>query len=170
MKSLAALGVMIAAVLQAGCASFDGRGLVPGTSTAAQVAALMGEPAERQKRANGDMVWYYPRLPFGRETYAVTIGPDGVMKSNRQTLTHADISSLRPNTTTREQVRELLGPPAFVARAARKPYEVWEYPWNWREIGDYRILWVSFSDDGVLREIVEMHDWRVDGAGDGGRN
>ena len=41
------LWVAGAALALAGCASYDGRGLVPGTSTGPQVEALMGKPALR---------------------------------------------------------------------------------------------------------------------------
>ena len=37
----------VAAAILAGCASFDGRGLEPGKSSAAEVVALMGAPAEK---------------------------------------------------------------------------------------------------------------------------
>ena len=143
-----------------GCASFDGRGLVPGKSTASDIQALMGEPAERLKRPSGDAVWFYSRLPEGRAIYAVTIGADGVMRNIEQTLTRANLAKVALNSTTRSQVRELFGPPFRAVRAARKPHEVWEYPW--REYEEKRILWISLSDDGVVREVIEMHDVESD--------
>jgi hypothetical protein len=42
------LAVSALVALASGCASFDGRGLVPGKSTQAKVEALMGVPAQRR--------------------------------------------------------------------------------------------------------------------------
>ena len=151
--------------LLSGCASFDGRGLVAGKSTALEIQALMGEPADRLKRTGGDTLWYYSQLPFGRQVYVVTIGADGVMQAIEQTLTRANVDKIVRDTSTRDQVRELFGPPYRSTRAAFKPLEVWEYPW--REITDKRILWISFSDDGVVREIIEMRDDANDSPGKG---
>lgn len=155
-RGIAWILLTASSALLPGCASFDGRGLVPGKSTASEVQSLMGEPAERLKRPSGDAVWYYSRLPEGRATYAVTIGADGVMRSIEQRLTRANLAKLALDRTTRNEVRELFGPPFRTARAVFKPHEVWEYPW--REYEDRRILWISFSDDGVMREVIEMHD------------
>lgn len=150
-------------VFAAGCASIDGRGLVPGVSTSSEVEALMGSPALRLEREDGGSVWYFSRLPYGREIYAATFGADRVMKSIEPRLTRANIARLELNATTREQVRELIGPPYRSARAAFKPLDVWEYPWL--EITDKRILWISFSDDGVAREIIEMRDFSAEPSG-----
>ena len=89
-KLFAALLVL----LLAGCASFDGRGLVPGQSTAKDVEALMGVPTERIKLPDGDTTWYYARQPTGRMMYAVRISPDGVMRSREQLLTEQNIANL----------------------------------------------------------------------------
>ena len=70
---------------------------------------------------------------------------------------------LELNAMTRDQVREMIGPPYRSTRAALKPLEVWEYPWL--DITDKRILWVSFSDDGVAREIIEMRDFSAEPSG-----
>ncbi len=52
MTKAACAAVAVAALL-AGCASFDGRGLAPGKSTAAEVEALMGAPAEKLSLPDG---------------------------------------------------------------------------------------------------------------------
>jgi hypothetical protein len=145
-----------------GCVSFDGRGLVPGSSTGPQVEAAMGAPAERLARPDGSSVLYYPRNPIGRHAYAVTVGPDGVMRSIEQRLTRANMDKLVPGTTTTKDVRELFGPP-YPATVGRSPFsqrEVWEY--KWLEIEDKRVLWVQFSPDGILREFANSHDFGAD--------
>jgi outer membrane protein assembly factor BamE (lipoprotein component of BamABCDE complex) len=159
----------VAALFIAGCASFDGRGLVPGQSREADVVATMGTPALTLERPGGGRLLYFSRLPYGREIYKAAIGPDGTLQSLEQTLTAANIRGLQVDTTTRDQVRERLGPPYRITRAPFKPLEVWEYPW--RIVEDRRILWLSFSDDGVLREFIEMHDFQSDPAsGRGGKS
>jgi len=57
--------VLALAAVAAGCATYDGRGLVRGQSTAAEVHAAMGKPAEQRPGANGETVYYYPQLPWG---------------------------------------------------------------------------------------------------------
>ena len=100
------------AFLLAGCASFDGRGLVAGQSTAKDVETLMGVPTERIKLPDGDTAWYYSRQPTGRMMYAVRMSPDGVMRSREQLLTEQNIARLYRDTTTREQARVIVGPPS----------------------------------------------------------
>jgi hypothetical protein len=152
----------LVAALAAGCASFDGRGLVPGVSTGAQVEALMGKPAGRMAGPDGSTVLYFSRNPMGRHNYAVTVGPDGVMRGIQQTLTQANIDKLMAGTTTSKQVREIFGPPDpySVTYLPLKERDVWEY--RWFEAGDKRILWVQFSKDGILREVINTHDYEAD--------
>jgi outer membrane protein assembly factor BamE (lipoprotein component of BamABCDE complex) len=147
---------LLVVLMLAGCASFDGRTLRPGQSTAGEVTGLMGVPAMELKRPNGDTWMYFPRHPFGRATYVATIGADGVLRGIEQRLNEQNIRSIGAG-MRREEVLTLLGPPREVARLPRQQREVWEYPWT-REITEMRILWVQFSDDGVVREALEMHD------------
>jgi hypothetical protein len=156
------LTLSASALLLAACASYDGRGLVPGKSTEAEVTSLMGAPADTRKRPNGDHVLYFSRLPLGRDIYAATIGADGTLRSLDQTLTRANISRIAVNSTTADQLRDLLGPPYRSVRLAFKPYDVWEYPWRLAE--EKRILWVSLSDDGIVRDVLEIHDFESDPA------
>ncbi len=145
----------------AGCASYSGGGLQPGSATAADVEGLMGQPAARLAKADGSSVLYYPRGPAGRETFAAVLGPDGKLRSLEQVLTEANISKILPGTTTKEQVRELIGPPSAVTRMPRLPRDVWEY-----KIGlnaDPYVLWAQFSDDGVVREVFQAKDPEVEG-------
>lgn len=153
------LPLLLFAALAAGCAQF-GAGLEPGKSRLADVEARLGAPTERVTRADGSTVLFYSRLPEGRMMHAATIGPDGVLKSFDQRLTYANIKKVVPDTTTAKEVRELLGPPW---RADRMPFQnltSWEYPWLVGE--DRRILWVNVSDDGIVRQVIEMHDYASD--------
>ena len=62
MKPIIAL---IIALLIAGCASHDGRGLKPGVSNLDEVIQLMGEPAMRWQEPDGSQRLAYPRGPAG---------------------------------------------------------------------------------------------------------
>lgn len=150
--------VMLAAL--AGCAWYDGRGLVRGKSTAAEVEALMGVPAMRLANPDGGSTLYFPRGPYGRHTYAVTVGADGVMRGIEQRLTLANVARLVRGQTSAGEARELFGPPIRIVRAARFPLDVWEY--RTLDYQDKRVLWIEFSDDGILRGVIEMHDFESD--------
>ncbi len=150
----------LAAGLLGGCASYDGRGLQPGRSTGAEVEALMGPPAERRTIDGRESVLYFPRGPLGRHTYAATIGPDGALRSIEQVLTQSNVDKLVAGITTRRDVRELFGPPSEISRLPRQAREVWEY--KWLHYDERRVLWVQFSDDGIVREVINMRDYAAD--------
>ena len=152
-----------AAVLLAGCASYDGRGLVAGQSSARDVEALMGPPAERLARPDGSSLLYYPRGPLGRHTYVVTLGANGTVLDIDQRLTQANAMKLMAGKTTLKEVRELFGPPGEVAHYARQDRLVWEY--KWKDGEDKRVFWMQFSGDGILREAINSHDYDSDPPG-----
>jgi hypothetical protein len=151
------LGSLAIAVLLAGCASYDGRSLVPGQSRAADVEATMGMPAEKIVLAGGESVWFYPRQPQGRHMFAVRLGPDGVVRAVEQRLTGENMQKLAPGTMLAKDVRELLGPPWRVSRLPRQKREAWEYAvYDARGFEFY--LYVQFSGDGVVREVLLLRD------------
>jgi hypothetical protein len=166
MKSLC-VATSLAACLLCGCASYSGSSLVVGQSTAAEVEALMGKPAERAERPGGGSVLYYPRGPAGRVTYAVVVGADGKVQAVEQRLTDANIAKLVPATTTAREVREIFGPPATTVRFWRMERDVWEY--NMDPPSAPYLLQVQFSYDGIVREVFKMRDYSVEAAsGPGG--
>jgi len=142
-----------AVLLAGGCASYDGAGLVPGRSTAQEVEALMGPPAERIAAADGTATWFYPRGPFGPHTYAVQLSAGGVVRSVEQVLTLQNIAKIRLGETTAKQVRALIGPPWRTAHLDRQQREVWIYNIV-DQIDTPHILSVQMSSDGVVREVV----------------
>jgi hypothetical protein len=146
----------------AGCAAFDGRGLVPGSASAAQVEALMGRPAEKITAADGDSIWFYPRQPMGRATYAVRIAPDGTLRGIEQRLTEHNMKLLVAGSTTMKETRELLGPPWQNARNFLNDRDCWDYRMYGRAQGEFTLS-VQFSDDGLLREVYFLEDYRVSG-------
>lgn len=150
-----------AVFLLSACASYDGRGLIPGRSTAAEVEQLMGPPAEKIGEPSGDLVWFYPRGPMGRQTYAVRVAPDGVMRGIEQRLTVENLQKLVAGETTAKDVRALFGPPSYVTRLERQQRDVWEYPMKNQIDFDYSLL-VQYSYDGIVREALFLRDPKYD--------
>jgi outer membrane protein assembly factor BamE (lipoprotein component of BamABCDE complex) len=142
------------ALTLAACATFDGRGLTPGQSTAADVERVMGAPAEKRQAAGGETWYYYPRQPYGRMTFVARIASDGRLVAIEQRLTDENVAKIIPNTTRAEQVRDLLGPPWVAGHYARLDRNIWT--WHMRRYGDPGIpvsLNVQMSPDGVVREV-----------------
>ena len=150
--------LVLAALLAAGCASIDGRGLAPGRSTAKEGETLMGAPAEKIAVAGGDTLWYYPRQPAGRQTWAVRLGADGVVRSVDPLLEEKNIARLAAGSTTKAGAREILGPPWQTSRLDRMQRDVWTYTMTNSAQWDY-FLYVQFSDDGIVREVMMMKDY-----------
>ena len=148
--------VLALTLVLAGCASFSGSDLVPGKSTAADAQQSMGRADQQLKLANGDTALYFSRLPFGRAMYVVTFGLDGVMKSIEQRMQYPSFAKVVANTWTKKEVSELLGPPGQAGRFDRQKRDWWEY--RYWQAPDYRVVWVQFSDDGVVREVYDMVD------------
>lgn len=147
--------VLSLTLLLAGCAS-SGRDLVPGQSTEAEAQAQMEQPSQRLKLASGDSALYFSRLPYGRAMYVVTVGSDGVMKSIEQRMEHAAFARVAVNAWTKKEVGEWLGPPGAQGRFERQKRDWWEY--RYHQAPDHRVVWVQFSDDGVVREMLDMLD------------
>jgi hypothetical protein len=144
-------------VLLQGCASYDGRGLVPGQSRAEDVQSLMGVPSEKLAAPGGDSVWYYNRNPAGFHAFAVRIGSDGVVRGVEQRLTVANMQKLRPGTTTSREARQLLGPPWRVAANTRKGGEYWDYR-MYDDALQENNLSVDIAADGIVRGVYLLRD------------
>ena len=148
-----ALAVVVTA---AGCASFAGRGLVPGQSSAADVERVMGAPAD--KRQVGSETWlFYPRQPYGRVMYVARIASDGRLAALEQRLDDATVAKIVPNSTRVQEVRDLLGPPYTAVQYPGLDRDIWT--WWMRHYGDPGVpveLVVQMSPDGVVREVYML--------------
>ena len=149
---------LAAGLLAAGCASFDGRGLVPGHSTAADVEAAMGPAADKRITAAGETVYYYPRLPWGYATYAARISSNGRLVALEQRLTLENTARLKPDVTRAEEVRDLLGPPFEPMKSPLNDRVIWTYPMRVPGYPTPKWFLVQLSSDGVLRETYFIDD------------
>ena len=152
--------MLLLAAAAAGCASYSGHGLVPGQSSAQDVIGVMGRPALERAGPGGERVLWYPRQPFGRESYAARIDAQGRLVAIEQRLAPQTIARLRPGQSTAEEVLDLIGPPYEVYQYPRMQREVWEYPL--RIPPSHKSLYVQLSPDRVVREIYQLHDFQAD--------
>jgi hypothetical protein len=158
MKLQSALAALL---LLAGCASYNGNGLVAGRSTAADVEGLMGQPREKLAVKDGDTIWFYPRNPAGRDTYAVRVASDGRVRSVEQTLTVENTARLVAGTSTTRDVREIFGPPNRVIRMGMQERDAWEYL-LFNSVQVPHSLYVQASADGIVREVFLVRDPNLD--------
>jgi len=148
-------GLVFIAALAAGCAGY-GAGLVPGQSSVEEVRAAMGAPTLVRELPDGDRILWYSKLPYGRESYAARIDPDGTLVSLEQRLSPQFIAQLRPNESSADDVLNTLGPPNRVYLYPRQQREAWEY--QLRTSPEMKTLYVQLSPDHVVREVFELHD------------
>ena len=143
----------------AGCASHER--LVPGQATAADADKAMGPVAEERPGPGGETVRYYSRQPYGRQIYAVRFAADGRLIAIEPRLTTDNMEKMVRGSWTSGQVRDLLGPPYEVHSLPRLEREVWTY---WMHGTTWpKHLYVQFSKDGILRDVIYVDDPTVRG-------
>lgn len=142
-------------LLLGACASYDGRGLTPGTSQLDEVIALMGDPALRWQDADGSCQLAYPRGPAGFHTYMVRIDAAGRLQSIENVLDLPHLARVTRG-ATREQVLRTLGPPdeRLTAYFAARD----ELAWDWRFIEGYqspmRMIVLFDATAGTVRSTM----------------
>lgn len=151
-----ASALLLCLIALAGCAVDGLIHVTPGKTSLEEVRKVVGEPNARVELPGGMQTLYYSRQPFARESYAVRVGSNGIVTAVEPLFSAANFARLRVNETTDRQVRELLGPPYSVERMQRKPQTAWDY-WTRLDAVPTRV-WVIFSDDGVLREVVKLDE------------
>jgi outer membrane protein assembly factor BamE (lipoprotein component of BamABCDE complex) len=115
--------IAIVPFLVTGCATLDA--VHVGQTTQAEVRRHMGIPTDIRFQPNGDDVWEYARGPAGRLTYVITFDQNGIVQEAKQVLTADTIARIKPEVTTKPQVRSLLGQPTDVDFLSSG--EVWSY-------------------------------------------
>ncbi len=129
--------VVVLAMLVAACASYSGRGLVPGVAGIDEVIRVMGEPPMRWREADGTSLLAYPRGPMGTSTYMVLIGTDGKLQRIEDVMKHQAFVRIQAG-MSKDQVLHVLGPPVPAWSEYFKARD--ELVWEWRYCDDWNSL------------------------------
>jgi hypothetical protein len=148
---------LAAVLLGAGCAGsgYDGGSLVPGQSTGEEVEKAMGPSKEKRAGPGGETVLWFPRLPWGRVSYAARIGKDDKLIAVEQRLTKENLAKLKPGVSRESDVRDVLGPPQRIDWFGLKQVNSWTYQAQGVEP---QIIVVDVAKDGVVREAYMIDD------------
>lgn len=153
------LSVVAMALLVAGCASYDGRGLQAGSSRLADVTRIMGEPALRWTDPEGGETLAYPRGPAGYHTYFVRFDRSGVLVSSANVLEPKQFARLREG-MTQEEVLRVIGPPfpGWTQYFKARDELVWEWRWcdDFGEAARFNALFDGTS--GRLRSTASLSE------------
>ncbi len=69
-----------------------------------------------------------------------------------------NVAKIRTGQTTGTEVEALLGKSIRVTRNSRRGWDQWEY--RVFAYGERGTLWISLSDDGVVREVLQLMEKR----------
>jgi hypothetical protein len=146
---------VLALALLGGCAGYDGRTLLPGQSTRAEVEKLMGPAKDTRTLANGETVLWYPRQPAGQVSYAARIGKDDRLIAVEQRLTAENLARLQPGVSRDSDVLDVLGPPWRIDSYPRMQRDAW----TWQAQGiQPQLIVVQVSKDHIVRETYMFDD------------
>jgi hypothetical protein len=121
----------------------------------AQVQARMGKPETVRKGADGSQIWEYPRGPLGRQTYMVTLGPDGSVKEVSQVLSDPYFSKVTSG-MSREEVRQILGRPGDVWMFPARDEEVWT--WRYQDVNPMFFNVMFDRTSGTVRSTRKQEE------------
>lgn len=142
------LATALLALVLAGCAAYDGRGLEPGTSRLADVQRVMGEPAMRWRDADGGETLVYPRGPAGYHTFMIRVDRNGVLASRENVLEPRHFARIREG-MSEDDVLRTLGPPypGWTQFYAGTNQLVWEWRWcdDWGEPARFNVFFDGSS-------------------------
>ena len=152
MKPNRAFAAMLPALLLAACGGIQS--VVPQQSTLAEVRDRMGVPTDIRFDAQGNELWEYATGPMGYQTWLVRAALDGRVLDVSQLITQAQFAKIVRGTSTKAQVRDLMGKPSEVQ------YFNGEAVWSWRmEISPQQGYYsVRFDRNGIATETLVIMD------------
>ena len=118
--------LLVLALLAAGCAAYDGRGLRTGASNEGEVRGVMGAPALEFTAEDGGKDLVYPRGPLGIQTFIAHVDRGGILEEIRPVLKDDVFYRVRPG-LTKDQVLRMIGPPGETMHFARSDQTAWDY-------------------------------------------
>ena len=115
-------------LLCAGCASYSGSSLKPGTSSLQDVIKTMGAPAVQWTEQDGSKQLSYPRGPFGFQSYMVYLDSERRLLRIENVMTTPVFARVTSG-MTQDQVIKVLGPsePRWSAYYKARNELVWEW-------------------------------------------
>ncbi len=145
------------ALLLAGCASYSGYGLVPGTATASDVRRTMGEPAQVCPLEGGGQNWVYPRGPGGLKTFDVQLDKEGVLRNIENVLEERGFARVRLGKTTKQDILCIFGPPYIETYFPRRKELVWDYRFRdeWGYPSRFHVL---YDDAGIVTMTMQIRE------------
>ncbi len=161
------VAVIICALALTACASYSGRGLVPGVATRPEITAVMGEPAMAWQDADGREQLAYPRGPEGTQTFMVFIAADGRLERIEGVLDEKHFARIENGRTDKDAVLRLLGPPnprwTIYFKARDELALEWRYCSAWSEVSRFDVLIDATTN--IVRSTFRRPDldgWRDD--------
>jgi hypothetical protein len=141
----------------AACTSPESYRLVPGESTAHDVELMLGRPADKRAGPDGQTIYWYPQLPWGRTSYAARIDEDGTLLAIEQRLVEENIKQVAVGWSA-DQVYDLLGPPWWPETYPRMERTAWTYPMRVQGYGypKWFVVYLSTKDQRVV--LTELMD------------
>lgn len=154
--------ILVAGLIAASCASYDGRGLPPGVATIDQVVALMGEPAMRWRDRDGSQQLAFPRDPAGVHTFMAFFGPDARLLRLENALEPAGFARILPGIHHQADILRLLGPShaGWTAYFEARDELVWEWLFcdESSRLARFDVLFDASS--GLVRSTYQRPDLR----------
>lgn len=139
--------MLLAGAILAGCASYSGYGLHPGSSTENDVRRTMGRPAVEVGEAGGGKELFYPRGPLGTETFAAHVDSSGVLRNIDQVLDDDHFAAIHEG-QTRDEVLARIGPPGDTMGFRNGTYAwIYRFKDTWGYLSDFN---VSFNPDNIV--------------------
>lgn len=143
MKTLAPLVL----ALLAGCASYSGYGLKPGSATRDDVLRTMGRPALELPDAGAGGELIYPHGPLGTQTFIAHVDARGTLAGIEQVLDDDHFRRIHEG-QTRDEVLHAIGPPGDRMRFGNGNVAwIWRFIDTWGYVSEFN---VSFDPAGIV--------------------
>jgi hypothetical protein len=142
--------------LLAGCASYSGRGLKPGTATETEVREVMGAPAATWETPGGS-VWAYPRGPLGLETFLVRFDESGKLLLIEQVLNDDRFAQINLG-MTQEDVLHIIGPSVQIKVTYPRTGDTsWDYRYRdtWSQTALFSVI---FDQAGLVKGSFKQRE------------
>ncbi len=132
----------------------------PGKSTTTEVRAKMGAPTGIRVSDQGKEIWEYAGKPSPYQTYFLEFAKDGALRDIKQVISDETFSKIESGSSTKAEVRALLGTPWRTTNYGDCNPVDWQETWEYRgqdSTGTYK-LHVEFDHGGIARIVAKIPD------------